>query len=58
MTYYVDYNSKFIASYRSIKACLSFIKREGLRDNYENSLMIIDSNGDTYHPVTGMSICT
>jgi len=58
MTYYVDYNSKFIASYRSIKACLSFIKRKGLKDNYENSLKIIDLNGDIYHPVTGMHICT
>ena len=54
--YFVDYNGKFIARYKSVKACLNFINRKGLTDDYNNSLSIVDDNGDMYDTITGLKI--
>ena len=51
--YYVEYNCKFIAMYKSLKRALGFILKRGLKDDYYNSLMIVDNFGNTYDPVTG-----
>ena len=54
--FFVEYNAKFIAMYKSVKACLNFIKRKGLQDDDNNSLCIMDNNGDIYNPVNGNKI--
>ena len=51
--FFVDYNCKFIAMYKSVRACLNFINRKGLVDDYENCLRIVDNNGDMYNILNG-----
>ncbi len=48
MKYFVEYNSRFIAMYKSIRACVNFITRKGLKNGYTNALRIYDENGDEY----------
>lgn len=52
----VEYNCKFIASYKSVLACLKLINRKGLRDDYNNTLRIVDNNGDMYNTISGNKI--
>lgn len=54
--FWVEYNCEFIASYKSVRACLNFISRKGLKDGYYNMLRIFDNNGDMYHTITGNKI--
>jgi len=51
--FWVDYNGKYVADYKSVKACLNFISRKGLQDDYDNSLSIVDNNGDMYNWING-----
>lgn len=55
-SFYVEYNACYIAMYKSIRACLNFIKRRGLRDNEDNLLRIWDNTGVIYDPVNGRDI--
>lgn len=52
-TYFVWYNCKFIAMYKSLKRALGFILKRGLKDDYNNSLMIADNFGNMYDPISG-----
>lgn len=54
--FWVEYNCKFIASYKSVKACLNFINRKGLQDNFFNALTIVDNNGNMYNTISGNKI--
>ena len=51
--FFVEYNCKFIAMYKSVHACLNFIDRKGLKDDYDNTLRIVDNNGDMYNKISG-----
>lgn len=51
--YYVEYNCKYIAIYKSVRACINFIDRKGLRDDADNMLNIVDSEGNMYNPING-----
>ena len=51
--FFVEYNCKFIASYKSVKACLNYINRKGLQDDFDNALRIVDNNGDMYNTISG-----
>ena len=51
--YFVEYNAKFIAMYKTVKACLNFIDRKGLKSDYDNELRIFDKNGNEYNPTNG-----
>ncbi len=53
MTYFVDYNGQYIASFKSMKRCLNFINRKNLKNDYRNSLYIVDQEGECYNTVTG-----
>lgn len=54
--YFVYYNGKYIAEYKSVRACLNFINRKGLQDDYNNVLRIVNTDGDMYHTVLGTPI--
>lgn len=54
--FYVECNGCYIAMYKSLRACLNFIKRRGLRDDEDNLLRIWDNNGTIYDPVNGEDI--
>lgn len=51
--FFVEYNCKFIAMYKSISSCLKFIQRKGLQCDLDNMVRIFDSDGNEYHPFTG-----
>ena len=53
MRYFVEYNCKFIACYKSVLACIKFIERKGYKDDLDNSLNIIDEKGNMYNVITG-----
>lgn len=53
LTYWVEYNCKYIARYKSVQACLNFISRKNLKNDYLNSLTIVDENGDEYNTING-----
>lgn len=55
-TFFVEYNSKFVAIYKSVKACLKFISRKEYVNNLDNTVRIFDKYGNTYHPITGKQI--
>ena len=56
MKYFVSYNGKYIAMYKSVAACLDFIQRKGLRDDVYNLLYIEDNEGNEYCWRTGKMI--
>ena len=56
MKYYVEYNAKFIAMYKSIKPALRFIAKKGYKNDDNNLLYLVDSAGNRYDPVTGNEI--
>ena len=56
MYYFVSYNCKYIAMYKSVTACLNFIQRKGLRDDAHNLLYIVDNEGNEYCWRTGKMV--
>lgn len=56
MYYFVWYNGAFIAQYKSVRACINFIDRNNLQNDYWNLLEIVDQNGDLYNVITGVKI--
>lgn len=46
MTYFVEYNARYIASYKSLKAAENFIARKGLKSDENNVLTVWDSEGN------------
>lgn len=48
MTYFVEYNAKYIAMYKTLKAAKNFIARKGLKDDECNILHIWDSEGNEH----------
>ena len=55
-TFFVEYNCKFMAMYKSVKACLKFISRKGYVNDLDNTVRIFDKDGNEYHPITGKQI--
>ena len=51
--FWVEYNGKYVADYKSVKACLNLIRRKGLKDDFDNTLRIVDNNGDMYNVING-----
>ena len=54
--FYVEYNGNFVANYKSVKACLNFIERKKLQDDFDNTLRIVDNNGNMYNTINGNKI--
>lgn len=52
-TFFVEYNAKFVAMYKSVRACLNFIERKGYVNDFDNTVRIFDKEGNEYHPITG-----
>lgn len=50
MTYFVSYNAKYIASRKSLKMAVKFIKTKGYKNDEDNLLYIVDQNGIYYTP--------
>ena len=48
MNYYVYYNGKYIAMYKTLAACRNFIARKGLKNDENNLLEILDSEWNEY----------
>lgn len=51
--FWVEYNGKYVADYKSVRACLNFIDRKGLQEDLNNTLRIVDNNGDMYNTISG-----
>lgn len=54
--YFVDYNGAYIAQYRTLRGALNYIARKGLRNDLDNVLDLVDSDGEMYNPITGKHI--
>lgn len=55
--FYIDYNAKFVAYYKTLRGALSRIKREAAwKNDADNVLRLFDSKGDEYNPITGCKI--
>lgn len=50
MKYFVEYNGKYIAEYKTLKGANNYIERRGLKNDDDNLLLIICDNGDMYRP--------
>ena len=53
---FIDYNGKYIAPYKRMSAALGYIGRKGLQDDLDNTLSLVDDNGNEYNPITGQAI--
>lgn len=51
--FFVEYNAKIMGVYKSLRCALNLIKRKGWQDDFDNSLWLVDNNGDTYNPLNG-----
>lgn len=49
MKYFVEYNAKYIAGYKTLKAAQNFIARKGLKNDDDNVLTIWDNKGNEYN---------
>ena len=54
--FWVEYNGKYVADYKSVRACLNLIRRKGLKDDFDNTLRIVDNNGELYNVINGTKI--
>lgn len=45
MKYFIEYNAKYIAEFKTLKGCINYIQRKNLKDDENNSLSIVDENG-------------
>lgn len=52
-TFFVEYNGKFVAMYKSVRACLNFISRKGYTNDLDNTVRVVDSNGNMYDTNSG-----
>ena len=55
--FFVSYNGKFVAERATIEAAVNVIIRKGLKDDYDNDLYIVDSEGNQYDAAGKMVIC-
>lgn len=55
-TFFVEYNCKFVAMYKSVKACLNFISRKDYVNDLDNTVRIFDKEGNEYNTITGKQI--
>ena len=51
--FFVEYNAKIMGVYKSLTCALNLIRRKGWQDDFDNSLWLVDNNGDSYHPLNG-----
>lgn len=51
--YFVEYNGKIMGIYKTLLGALKLIKRKGWQDDFDNSLWLVDNNGDSYNPLNG-----
>jgi len=56
MTYFIEYNGKFIKSCKTIKSCINHIERKHLTNDCDNVLRIFDQDGNEYNTVSGKEI--
>lgn len=49
MKYFIEYNAKYIAERKSIKACVALIVKKGLKSDDDNLLYIVDEHGNYYN---------
>lgn len=54
--FWVEHNGKYVADYKSVRACLNLICRKGLQNDCDNTLRIVDNNGDMYNCINGNKI--
>ena len=54
--FFVEYNCKVMGVYKSLTRALNLIKRKGWQDDFDNSLWLVDNNGDSYHPLNGTKL--
>ena len=52
-TYFVEYNCKFIAIYKTINGALKFIQRKGYKNDCDNLLRLWDNQGNEYNTING-----
>lgn len=50
MNFFICYNGKYIASRKSMKSAVDFIEAKGYKDDENNLLYIVGSNGICYTP--------
>lgn len=50
MKYFVEYNGKYIAEYKTLKGANDFITKKGLKNDDDNLLLIVDNEGGMYRP--------
>lgn len=53
MWYFVEYNGKCVGAYKRLRTARNRIAERGLVDDDENLLVLVDSNGVEYDPVSG-----
>lgn len=54
--FFVEYNGKLMGAYKSLACALKLIRRKGLQNDFDNSLWLVDNNGDSYHPLLGTKL--
>lgn len=51
--FWVWVNGAYVARYKSVKACVNYIERNGLANDYENEVGIYDAIGNSYNVLHG-----
>lgn len=54
--YFVEYNGRFLACYKSLKRAINYIAKKHLKDDEDNVLRIVDNNGEFYNTANGEHI--
>ena len=52
--YFVDYNGKIMGIYRTLNGALRMIRNKDFKDDTDNTLRLVDNNGDMYNPYNGL----
>lgn len=56
MMYFVEYNAKIMGVYKTLRGALNLCKRKPWQNDLDNVLLVYDSKGEMYNPITGAII--
>jgi len=51
--YFVDYNGKYVGIYKTLRGALNLISRKGYKNDYDNTVRLVDDKGNMYNTYNG-----
>lgn len=51
--YFVEYNGQYVGIYKTLRGALNLISRKGYKNDYDNTVRLVDDKGNMYNTING-----